>query len=111
MQATDLGIHAVPADHEQRAVLHAERLAALATHYQFIWRSLRRLGVREGAVDDATQRVFEVAAAKVSSIRPGCERAFLFQTAVRTAMAVRRTHARRRESMIGDELEDMVDSA
>jgi RNA polymerase sigma-70 factor (ECF subfamily) len=79
--------------------------------YQFVWRSLRRLGVAEGAVDDAAQRVFEVAAAKLDAIVPGSERAFLFQTSVRTAMAVRRDHARRREAMLGEGLDDFVDSA
>jgi RNA polymerase sigma-70 factor (ECF subfamily) len=90
---------------------HAGRLEAMASeNYSFIWRSLRRLGVAEQAVDDAAQQVFVLGAVKVAQIARGSERAFLFQTAVRVAMAVRRNHAQRRESMLGDDLEDLVDS-
>ena len=40
---------------------------AVRENFQFIWRSLRRLGVRpDHAVDDAAQHVFEVAARKVA---------------------------------------------
>jgi RNA polymerase sigma-70 factor, ECF subfamily len=88
------------------------RQAQMASqHYQFIWRSLRRLGVAEQAVDDAAQQVFMLAAEKLAMIVPGCERPFLFQTAVRVAMSIRRSFGQRREAMIGDELEAIVDSA
>jgi RNA polymerase sigma-70 factor (ECF subfamily) len=88
----------------------AHRLSAMASdHYQFIWRSLRRLGVAEQAVDDAAQQVFVLAAAKLDSIAPGSERAFLFQTALRVAMSLRRDFARRREAMVGDVLEEIPD--
>jgi RNA polymerase sigma-70 factor (ECF subfamily) len=66
-------------------------------HYDFIWRSLRRLGVTQGDADDAAQQVFVTAARKLAKIRPGSERSFLFQTALRTAADNRRTHRRRRE--------------
>jgi RNA polymerase sigma-70 factor (ECF subfamily) len=91
---------------------HAARLSQVAAdHYQFIWRSLRRLGVAEQAVDDAAQQVFVRATEKIAWIVPGCERAFLFQTALRTAMAIRRTYAQRREAMIGEELDELADAA
>ncbi len=51
-------------------------------HYDFIWRSLRRPGVVAGDVDDAAQQVFVTAARKLARIRIGCERSFLFQTAM-----------------------------
>jgi RNA polymerase sigma-70 factor, ECF subfamily len=90
----------------------AKRQAQMATqHYQFIWRSLRRIGVAEQAVDDAAQQVFVLAAEKVARIAPGSERPFLFQTAMRVAMAVRRTYAQRREAMVGEDLEEIVDPA
>src|SRR5215469_16258503 len=78
----------------------ARQIDMAERHYQFIWRSLRRLGVAEQAVDDAAQQVFMLAVEKVSRIAPGSERPFLFQTAVRVAMSVRRNHARRREATI-----------
>ena len=75
------------------------RLERVARHnYQFIWRCLRRFGVRpDSAVDDATQRVFEVAAKKRHHIEPGRERAFFFKTALLVAAEMRRQVRQRRE--------------
>lgn len=67
-------------------------------HFAFVWRSLRRLGVPVGDADDAAQQVFLTTAGKLACIRPGCERAFLFGVALRTAQRWRRTTARRRET-------------
>jgi len=82
-----------------------------AQHYQFIWRSLRRLGVVEQGVDDAAQQVLVLATEKIANIAPGRERAFLFQTALRIAMSIRRTHAQRREVMVGGDLDAIADPA
>jgi RNA polymerase sigma-70 factor (ECF subfamily) len=79
------------------------RLARLAgEHFQFIWRSLRRLGVPPSAVDDAAQQVFEVAARRLEDIEPGRERAFLFKTALFVATDARRLAARSRARDGGD---------
>jgi len=66
-------------------------------HFNFIWRSLRRLGVPEADVDDAAQEVFIAASRRIDSIEKGCERSFLFGTAIRVASNQRRRVARRRE--------------
>lgn len=66
-------------------------------HFDFIWRSLRRNGVREGDVDDLVQRVFLTASRRLAEIRPGAERAFLFAVALREAGHVRRSYRRRGE--------------
>jgi RNA polymerase sigma-70 factor (ECF subfamily) len=66
-------------------------------HVDFIWRSLRRLGVLEADLGDAAQQVFLVAARKLDLVQAGKERAFLFQTAIRVASDSRRTRRRRRE--------------
>lgn len=71
--------------------------ALVAGNFDFIWRSLRRLGASPADADDATQEVFVVAARKLEQITPGKERAFLFGTAVRIAATQRRTANRRRE--------------
>jgi RNA polymerase sigma-70 factor (ECF subfamily) len=63
----------------------------------FLWRSLRRLGVCEADLADAAQQVFLVVARRIADIRPGSERAFTFQAALRVAANVRRTRRRRRE--------------
>jgi len=85
--------------------------ALLAEHLDFIWRSLRRLGLPPDAADDATQRVFLVASERLDDIEPGRERAFLFNTALRVASSVRRTFARRREVLRGDDEPDTADTA
>ena len=87
------------------------RLEAMAREsFAFIWRSLRRLGVRESAVDDAAQKVFEIATRRLATIREGAERSFLFNTAVRVALEFRRKEASRRETADGalDEIEDQA---
>jgi RNA polymerase sigma-70 factor (ECF subfamily) len=80
-----------------------ERLETLVDEqYDFVWRSVRRLGVREGDADDAAQQVFLVAARKLDVIRNGCERSFLYQTALRVASDYRRATKRRVESSLSD---------
>jgi RNA polymerase sigma-70 factor (ECF subfamily) len=75
------------------------RVAGLVEeHYDFIWRTLRRLGVGQGDSDDAAQQVFLIASRKIASIRRNSERSFLFQTALRVASDHRRARRRRRES-------------
>jgi RNA polymerase sigma-70 factor, ECF subfamily len=63
---------------------------AFVQHYAGVWRFLRRLGVPADRVDDAAQHAFLVALEALPRILPGCERAFLYATAVRTAHGVRR---------------------
>lgn len=70
----------------------------LTMHLDFVWRCLRRMGVPPGDCDDAAQQVFLVAAAKLSTITKGCERAFLFGTATRIAANARRSLHRRDEA-------------
>jgi len=91
---------------------HEARFRALVRdHLDFTWRSLRRLGLPAETADDATQRVFLVASQKLASIEPGLERAFLFNTAVRVASSEKRSFARRREVLAGDEAEGLRDGA
>ncbi len=73
-------------------------------HFDFVWRSLRRLGLSVPDADDATQEVFLIASRKLSSIAEGSERPFLFGTALRVASTRRRSLRRRRE-----ELADAID--
>jgi RNA polymerase sigma-70 factor (ECF subfamily) len=89
-----------------------ERLEALAReNFQFIWRSLRRLGVPPVVVDDAAQQVFEVASRRLADIELGRERAFLFKTALFVAAEGRRTAARRRELYPDAAVEELADPA
>jgi RNA polymerase sigma-70 factor, ECF subfamily len=81
------------------------RLRALALeYYDFVWRSFRRLGIIPPETDDATQEVFLTLSLKLSSVREGDERSYIFGIVVRVAARVRRNHAtaRKREVSEGD---------
>jgi RNA polymerase sigma-70 factor (ECF subfamily) len=82
-----------------------------ATHFDFIWRSLRRFGLSEDRADDATQQVFMIASRKLDAINEGSERSYLFGTAMRVASDIRKSAPVRREVVredVGVELEGGV---
>ena len=55
----ELPLGAVVAGAEPAAVQPGDRLSlAVRQHFDLVWRSLRRFGVPERLVDDATQKVF-----------------------------------------------------
>lgn len=62
---------------------------------QFVARNLRRLGVSEADVEDATQEVFLTVSRKLAQIAPEKERSFLYGVVLRVASHVRRAQARR----------------
>lgn len=76
-------------------------------HYDFVWRSLRRLGVPAADVDDAAQEVFIVAARRLDDFTEDRERAFLFGTASRVCSTRRRT-ARRHPEQPSDAVDEQL---
>lgn len=77
----------------------APRFRALVReHFDFVWRTLRRLGVATADTDDAAQEVFLVACRRLQDVSPGRERAFLFGTSLRVASTRRRSQSRRAEN-------------
>lgn len=74
----------------------------VTTYFDFVWRSLRGLGVPAAHADDAAQQVFWVATRKLDAIKPGSERSYLFATAKGIAANARRSQLRNREE--SDEL-------
>jgi RNA polymerase sigma-70 factor (ECF subfamily) len=66
----------------------------VAEHMDFVWRSLRRLGVAEADCDDGCQRVWVVLAKKISSIEPEKMRSYIFSVVVRIASEMRRARGR-----------------
>jgi len=84
--------------------LRERRLQQLVTeHIDFVARVLRNLGTPSLEVDDAVQRTFITAVNHIEDIRPGHEKGFLFQIALRVAAHARRSLARRREVPVDDE--------
>jgi RNA polymerase sigma-70 factor (ECF subfamily) len=94
----------------QRAAAEARLRGMVGAYFDFVWRSLRRLGVPSTDVDDCAQQVFLVASRKLDDIHEGSERSFLFSTAMRVASDARRSRTRRREVQ-EDEVAEMTDSA
>lgn len=75
-----------------RAAFPQGSLAALVhEHLDFVWRSLRHLGLRDADCDDACQRVWLVLTQKFEQITPGKERSFIFSVVVRVASETRRS--------------------
>ncbi|HSO40274.1 MAG TPA: sigma-70 family RNA polymerase sigma factor [Labilithrix sp.] len=68
-----------------------------AKHAAFVWRSMRRLGVRPGDVEDTCQEVFLVVHAKLGDFHGGSIRAWLFAIAARVASDYRKRAFVRRE--------------
>ena len=68
------------------------RVASFAEVYAenaaFVWRSMRRLGVRPGDVEDTCQEVFLVVHAKLGEFHGGSIRAWLFAIARTQAFAL-----------------------
>jgi RNA polymerase sigma-70 factor, ECF subfamily len=88
-----------PARHAADEAIHHRAQQLVMAHFDFVWRLLCRLGVPRSDVDDAAQRVFMVATARLTEIPEPDERSFLYGTAVRVAATLRRT-TKRRERII-----------
>jgi RNA polymerase sigma-70 factor (ECF subfamily) len=90
----------------------AERFRTMVdTNFDFIWRSLRGLGVPASSIDDAAQQVFWTASQKISTIAVGSERSFLFATARGIASNARRSQLRNRELLDEEAIASHVDRA
>ena len=94
--------YALPAQKSDRAEFRSGATEAhlrqlMEAHFDFVWRSLRRLGLLGADADDGTQEVFLVASRNLQRILAGSEKQFLFATAVRVASTRRRGLKRRRE--------------
>jgi RNA polymerase sigma-70 factor (ECF subfamily) len=103
-----VGDAVVTPDRRQRRH-HAERAAApdrfrsiVDNHYDFLWRTIRYLGVADAQAEDAAQQVLFVVARRLDEIAPGAEMSFLFATAVRVASECRRANRRRPVVPLGD---------
>jgi RNA polymerase sigma-70 factor (ECF subfamily) len=65
-------------------------------HFDFLWRSLRRLGVPPALVEDAAQDAFVVVHRRLAALRPDASaKAWLFGIALRVAHDYRRSQRRK----------------
>jgi RNA polymerase sigma-70 factor, ECF subfamily len=86
----------------------AQRLrGVIDRHYDFVWRTVRYLGVDEASAEDAAQQVMCILARRLGEIASGAEMSFLFSTAVRVASEARRA-ARRRPASDGVDVDEIV---
>lgn len=89
----------IPLDASVSYPSDARRLRRLVDReHGFVWRSIRRLGVAEGDVDDAVQKVFLVTSERLATFPPERDRSFLFATCMRIAANERRGQSRRRSA-------------
>src|SRR5262252_8248763 len=92
MDAPEIAMPRVAEVSDAPSVRDDARITAIVrAEHDFIWRLLRRLGIPEASVDDATQQVFCVLSRRVDDIKPGSERSFLFGAALRVASDRRRS--------------------
>jgi RNA polymerase sigma-70 factor, ECF subfamily len=68
--------------------------AMVESHFDFVWRSLRRVGTLPADADEVVQEAFLVASRRLSDIPCACERSFLLTTALRIASTHRRSASR-----------------
>jgi len=73
-------------------------------HFDFVWRSLRRLGVRSAVVEDAVQDTFIVLHRRLGDLRPDASsKAFVFAIALRVAHDYRRSDRRKGTESLDEE--------
>jgi RNA polymerase sigma-70 factor, ECF subfamily len=81
---------------------HPELVALYRAHFQFVWRSARRLGAPPEALDDVVQDVFLVVARRLAEFRrEASAKTWLFAIALRVVREHRRStyrHLRRVEA-------------
>lgn len=70
------------------------RLERLATHFDRVWRFVRRMGAPAHLADDLAQESFAITATNLVRIEPGKEAAYFLSTAIRKVRETRRGFAR-----------------
>jgi RNA polymerase sigma-70 factor (ECF subfamily) len=82
----------------------SQRLARLfQEHAAFVWRSLRRMGVAQADLEDATQEVFIVVHKRLEEYEERASmRSWLYAICMRVGSRQRRTSSRRREDVVAD---------
>jgi RNA polymerase sigma-70 factor (ECF subfamily) len=80
-------------------------------HFAFVWRSVRRLGVVESAVDDAVQEIFVVVHRRLPEYEErGSLKSWLYGIVLRVVRVHRRTLRRKPAQLGGSGIESDVDT-
>lgn len=80
-------------------------------HAEFVWRTLRNLGVASAELEDATQEVFVVVHGRLAAYEERDKmRSWLYAICVRVSQRQKRRYARRRE-LLGAELPERASAA
>lgn len=86
------------------AVRRVEFEAIYEAHFDFVWRSLRRLGVSDASLDDAAQDVFVVVHKRIEGFEGRSSlKTWLFGVALRVSRNYRRSARRRPTDALSDE--------
>jgi len=96
-------IHA-PAESRPSGGTRIDRL--VQEHFASLWRLARRWGLSAADAEDVAQRTLVITHQKLAEIEEGCERGFLFRTALFLASKLHRTRRRKPETALSDEAED-----
>jgi RNA polymerase sigma-70 factor (ECF subfamily) len=93
----DAAAHRAAVKEASRDATVAHSFEALySQHFDFVWRSLRRLGVAPSLVEDAIQDTYIILHRRLGDLRPDASaKAFLFGIALRVAHDYRRTARRK----------------
>lgn len=88
----------------------SQRLANLfREHAAFVWRSLRRMGIAQADLEDATQEVFIVVHKRLEEYEERASmRSWLYAICLRVSSRQRRTATRRREEVVAEPPELVV---
>lgn len=85
-------------------MVETDSVAIYDTYFDFVWRSLRRLGVNPGDLEDAAQDVFVVVHRRIDSFEHRSTlKTWIFGITLRIAKAYRRQGARRHLRMAEDD--------
>ncbi|HEY1695048.1 MAG TPA: sigma-70 family RNA polymerase sigma factor [Polyangiaceae bacterium] len=105
MTRTECNAADMPSLARERASMPVDRVRGVVeAQYDFVWRTLRTLGLGGADAEDAAQQVMCVLARRIDDVEAGAERAFLFSTATHVASTWRRT-ARRHPEDASDDLD------
>lgn len=95
---------ALPPDETRASV--PEFADVFRQHFDFVWRTIRSLGVPDALVDDAVQEVFICVHRRLPEFeRRSALKTWIYSIAYHTAQNVRRSARRREASELDDELE------